>query len=166
MANAPAPVDRVADLADPSEMAGRLRLSATRLARRLRQEAGAGLTPSQLSALAVIDNHGPLTLGSLAEHERVAPPSVTKVVAKLEADGLVVRTCDPADRRISWVSTSSRGVALVDESRRRKTAWLAGRVATLDPDQRARLAAALDVLDLLTTEGPADTGATRGGERP
>ncbi|MEA2932729.1 MAG: hypothetical protein QOI56_1514 [Actinomycetota bacterium] len=140
---------------DPSEMAGRLRLSATRLARRLRQEAGAGLTPSQLSALAVIDNHGPLTLGSLAEHERVAPPSVTKVVAKLEADGLVVRTCDPGDRRISWVSTSSRGVALVDESRRRKTAWLAGRIGTLDADQQARLDAALDVLDLLTTDGPA-----------
>jgi DNA-binding MarR family transcriptional regulator len=152
MAGGPVPVEHPVD---PSEIAGRLRLSATRLARRLRQEAGAGLTPSQLSALAVIDNHGPLTLGSLAEHERVAPPSVTKVVAKLEADGLVVRTCDPGDRRISWVSTSSRGVALVDESRRRKTAWLAGRIGTLDADQQARLDAALDVLDLLTTDGPA-----------
>jgi len=136
-------------------VAARLRLSATRLARRLRQEADAGMTPSQLSALAVIERHGPLTLGSLADHERVAPPSVTKVVNKLEADGLVERTHDPADRRITWVATSGQGAALVAESRRRKTAWLAGRIGALDPDQQRRLAAALDVLDALTTEeGP------------
>src|SRR5207253_8526736 len=88
----------VALATDPSEVAARLRLSATRLARRLRQEADAGLTPSQLSALAVVDCKGPLTLGSLAEHERVAPPSITKVVARLEAEGLVERTSDAADR--------------------------------------------------------------------
>src|SRR5438309_8280661 len=87
-----------------AEIAARLRLSATRLARQLRQEAGAGLTPSQLSALAVIANHGPLTLGALADHERVAPPSITKVATKLEAQNLVVRTPDPADRRIAWVA--------------------------------------------------------------
>lgn len=144
----------VAAPADASEVAGRLRLSATRLARRLRQESGAGLTPSQLSALAVIDHHGSVTLGSLADHERVAPPSVTKVVKKLEADGLVVRTTDPADRRITWVTTSEEGAALVAESRRRKTAWLAGRITTLDADQYRRLAAALDVLDALTEDGP------------
>src|ERR1700752_82582 len=85
------------------EIATRLRLSATRLARRPRQESGAGLSPSQLSALAVIANHGPLTLGALAEHERVAPPSITKVVTKLECDGLVPRAPDPSDRRICRV---------------------------------------------------------------
>lgn len=137
-------------LADPTETAGRLRLSATRLARRLRQEADAGLTPSMLSALAVIDCHGPLTLGALADHERVAPPSITKLVTRLEADGLVVRSGDPDDGRVSRVATSAKGLALVDESRRRKTAWLAGRIATLDADQQRRLADALDVLDALT----------------
>src|SRR5581483_3236215 len=81
---------RTTDIA-ASEIAARLRLSATRLARRLRQVSGAGLSPSQQSALAVIANHGPLTLGALAEHERVAPPSITKVVSKLEADRLVTR---------------------------------------------------------------------------
>jgi DNA-binding MarR family transcriptional regulator len=141
-------------LADPTETAGRLRLSATRLARRLRQEADAGLTPSLLSALAVIDCHGPLTLGALADHERVAPPSVTKLVARLEADGLVARSHDDGDRRVTWVATSEKGVALVAESRRRKTAWLAGRIGTLDTDQQRRLAEALDVLDALTTDGP------------
>ena len=130
-----------------AEIAARLRLSTTRLARQLRQESGAGLTPSQLSALAVISNHGPLTLGALAEHERVAPPSITKVVTKLEADGLVTRAADPGDRRIARVAISSRGAALLAESRRRKTAWLTARIRELDPQCQRRLADALDVLD-------------------
>jgi DNA-binding MarR family transcriptional regulator len=137
-------------LATP-EIAARLRLSATRLARRLRQESGAGLSPSQQSALAVIANHGPLTLGALAEHERVAPPSITKVVSKLESDGLVIRTPDPADRRVCRVAISPEGRALLEESRRRKTAWLTARITELDPDRQRRLADALDVLDELTS---------------
>src|SRR5439155_22655892 len=120
------------------EIAARLRLSATRLARRLRQESGAGLSPSQQSALAVIANHGPLTLGALAEHERVAPPSITKVVSKLECDGLVVRTPDPGDRRVCRVAISPEGSALLEESRRRKTAWLTARINELDPDRQRR----------------------------
>jgi len=137
---------------DSSEMAGRLRLSVTRLARRLRQEADAGLTPSQLSALAVIANHGPLSLGALAEHERLAPPSITRLVKKLAQDGLVVRTIDPVDRRIATVMTSDRGAELIAESRRRKTAWLVGGIDRLGPDDRRRLADALDVLDHLAGE--------------
>ena len=133
------------------EIAARLRLSATRLARRLRQESGAGLSPSQQSALAVIFNHGPLTLGALAEHERVAPPSITKVVTKLESDGLVIRTPDPADRRVCRVAISSEGAALLEESRRRKTLWLTARITDLDPERQRRLADALDVLDELTS---------------
>jgi DNA-binding MarR family transcriptional regulator len=133
----------------PPEIAARLRLSATRLARRLRQESGAGLSPSQQSALAVIANHGPLTLGALAEHERVAPPSITKVVSKLECDGLVTRSPDPADRRICRVAISPQGEALLEESRARKTAWLAARINELDPEHQRRLGDALDVLDEL-----------------
>ena len=133
----------------PSEIAARLRLSATRLARRLRQESGAGLSPSQQSALAVISNDGPLTLGALAELERVAPPSITKVVSKLECDGLVTRTPDPSDRRVCHVEISAEGAALLEESRRRKTAWLTARINELDPERQRRLADALDVLDEL-----------------
>jgi DNA-binding MarR family transcriptional regulator len=129
------------------EIAARLRLSATRLARRLRQESSAGLSPSQQSALAVIANHGPLTLGALADLERVAPPSITKVVSKLECDGLVTRTPDPADRRVCRVATSPAGEALLEETRRRKTAWLTARISQLDAERQRRLADALDVLD-------------------
>src|SRR4051812_21479400 len=85
----------------PEAIAGRLRLSATRLARRLRQEAQTGLSPSQLSALAMVERHGPLTLGALADHEQVAPPTITRVVVKLEADGLLTRQPDPDDRRVT-----------------------------------------------------------------
>jgi DNA-binding MarR family transcriptional regulator len=135
-------------------VADRLRLSATRLARRLRQESGAGLTPSQLSVLASIDRHGPLTLKALAATERVAPPSVTKAVAKLEAEGLVVRRVDELDRRVAWISLTPEGAAGLAQIRRRRSQWLATRVETLDPDQRRRLADALDVLDQLTAEAP------------
>jgi DNA-binding MarR family transcriptional regulator len=131
------------------EIAARLRLTATRLARRLRQESGAGLSPSQQSALAVISNHGPLTLGDLAEHERVAPPTITKVVSKLECDGLVIRTPDPSDRRVCRVEVSPEGAALLEEVRRRTTAWLTERISQLDAERQRRLADALDVLDEL-----------------
>jgi DNA-binding MarR family transcriptional regulator len=134
-----------------ADAAASLRLSATRLARRLRQEAGPGFSPSQLSALAMIAHHGPLTLGALAEREGVAPPSITKVVAKLEADGLVARSADAADRRFSHVCTTDAGEALLAEHRRRKTAWLTARIGELPVADRARLVAALEVLDHLAT---------------
>jgi DNA-binding MarR family transcriptional regulator len=136
-----------------AEVAGRLRLSATRLARRLRQQADTGLSPTQLSALAAVDRHGPLTLGALAEHEGVAPPTVSRVAAMLEEQSLLMREVDPKDRRVARVTTTSKGRALLAASRGRKTAWLTARLEALDPDERARIAAALDALDALTTEG-------------
>jgi DNA-binding MarR family transcriptional regulator len=130
-------------------MAARLRLSSTRLHRALRRESGVLLSPSQMSALAAIDTHGPIALGALAEHEGVAPPSITKVIAVLEEDGYVTRTLDPKDRRVSFVATTPKGTELVAESRRRKTAWLTGRIRELTADQRQRLADAIDVIDEL-----------------
>ena len=137
---------------DPAETAARLRLSVTRLARRLRQESTSGHTPSQLSALSVVVSHGPMTLGALADHERVAPPSITKVVTKLEAEGLVTRAPDPTDGRVTHVEATRAGQALITESRRRKTTWLAARLRELPPSEQARLAAALDVLEHLTQQ--------------
>ena len=135
------------------DLAARLRLSAARLARRLRQESDANLTPSQLSALASVDRHGPVTLGRLAEIERVSPPTITKIVGKLEAEGLLTRQVDGQDRRVTRVTATPAAVALLAETRRRKDAWLANRIAALDTDQQTRLAAALDVLETLTAEG-------------
>src|SRR5688572_13407613 len=112
-------------------MAARLRLSNTRLHRALRREAHIDLTPSQMSALASIDRLGPLTLGALAEQEGVAPPSITKIITVLEEDGLVAREPAAADRRVNFVRATSKGTALVNESRRRKTAWLTDRLREL-----------------------------------
>ncbi len=138
-------------------MAARLRLSTTRLSRRLRREADSDLSPTLGSALAAIHVHGPLTLGDLADHERVAPPTVTKVVHQLEARGLILRLSDPDDGRVRRVVCSDAGASLVERSRQRKNAWLAEHLAALDEDQRARLAAALDVLDELAS---GDRGAS------
>ncbi len=138
--------------ADLVEVAARLRLSATRLARQLRQQSGIGLTPSQLSALAAVHREGPLTLGALAEEEKVAPPSVTKVIGKLEQQGLVAKQIDAADRRVYRVATTPAGETLLRDIRERKDAWLINRLASLEPEDRNRLASALDALDLLTTK--------------
>jgi DNA-binding MarR family transcriptional regulator len=142
-----------APLIDSTEVAARLRLSATRLARILRQQADLGLTPSQITALATIGREGPLTLGALAETEHVTPPSMTKVVEKLEAMGLIERQADPQDRRRVLAAVTAAGRDLLAEARARKDAILATRIAVLDDDQLRRLTGALDVLDLLAGSG-------------
>lgn len=139
---------------DAGATAAHLRISVTRLARLMRRQGDTGLSPSQISALTSIERHGPMTLGALADHERVAPPSITKVVAKLEERALVTRCTDPADRRVSQVSATAAGHDLLADLRQRKDLWLAARLAELDDDQRARLAAALEVLDVLTGREP------------
>src|SRR3546814_2691068 len=85
----PRPSPSLPATVDASELAGRLRLSVTRLARQLRQTAGTDLSPTQGAVLATISNHGPLTLGELAERERVAGPTITKVIGVLHARDLV-----------------------------------------------------------------------------
>jgi DNA-binding MarR family transcriptional regulator len=131
------------------ELAGQLRVAVMRLARRLRQEAGQPATPSQMSALAAILRTGPITLGRLAAVERVRPPTMTRIVAALEEAGLVERRTDPADRRVTLVSASEAGRAYAEETRSARDAWLAGRLATLAPADRERLAGALGLLEEL-----------------
>lgn len=132
-----------------AELAAQLRLSATRLARRLRQEAEVDLTPSMLSALAVVHVHGPLTLGELAELERVTPPTVTKIVGRLEEQHLVDRLPDDTDRRVCRVRTSAEGESLLAASRERKNAWLAERLAPLDAEALEALTRASATIDAL-----------------
>jgi DNA-binding MarR family transcriptional regulator len=142
--------------AEIPELAARLRLTTARLARQLRQQAGTGLSPSQHAALASIELHGPLTLGQLARIEQVAPPTVTKVVARLEEDGLVTRTVDRTDRRIARVSATAAGRRRLEQSRKRRNAWLARRLRAADADQVRRLAAALPLLEELAA-APGDS---------
>src|SRR5580693_1346240 len=90
--------------APETELASRLRLAVTRLHRRLRQHSAGGLTQSQASALASIGQLESPTLGALATRESVQPPSMTRVVAALEALGHVARVVDPDDRRVARVT--------------------------------------------------------------
>lgn len=132
------------------EVADRLGLVATRLARMLRQQDEGALTPTMRATLGTIGRDGPLTLGELAAIEQVAPPTVTKVVTKLEDAGLVAREVDGDDRRIVRVSTSAEGRRWLDEDRRRRTDWLTDRVRGLDAEDQQRLAAAVEVIEGLT----------------
>src|SRR3954447_20816922 len=132
-----------------ADLAVRLRLAIARTARRLRQEAEGELSPSQAAALATIDRHGPLTPSELAARERVQRPTATRLVARLEALGVLQRTADPRDRRSSLLSVTPEGRAVLDEMRGRKTAFLAHRLAKLEPEERAALGRAAGILERL-----------------
>jgi DNA-binding MarR family transcriptional regulator len=134
---------------DLGELAARLRLAITRTARRLRQEAGTDLSPSQTAALSTIDCSGPLTPSELAALERVQRPTATRIVARLEEEGLVERAADPADGRSFIVSATSEGRALIRKLRTRKNAYLARRLRDLDTEEVATLARAAELLERL-----------------
>jgi len=138
----PAVADKTADLAD------RLHSAAIHLLRRLRREDDAsGLPAPQLSAMSVIVFGGPITLGALASAEQVRPPTITKLVALLEEQGLVERETDPADRRIVRVKATARGTRLLYEGRRRRVASLAESLGQLPAADRAVLANAVPLLE-------------------
>ena len=137
------------------ELVVQLRLTVMRLARRLRQQSQqteGEITASQLSALSSVSRLGPLTLGALAAVERVRPPTMTRIVGHLEAAGLLLRRPAPADRRSAEVALTPAGRRLLDRSRTRKDAYLAERLATLDPDELAVLRRAAAVLERLLEE--------------
>jgi DNA-binding MarR family transcriptional regulator len=139
----------VATTSHGNDLATRLRLGITRTARRLRQEAGVDLSPTLTAALATISRHGPLTPSELAARERVQRPTATRLLARLEAPGLVVRTADPEDRRSALVSVTPAGEALLAELRTRKDAYLARRLRALSAEDRATLRRASDILERL-----------------
>src|SRR3954463_536085 len=132
-----------------ADLAVRLRLVIARTARRLRQEAGEELSPSQGAALATIDRHGPLTPSELAARERIQRPTATRVIARLEEAGLVDRARDPQDGRSSLVALTPAGRQLLARIRGRKGAYLSRRPTELDPDERAALDRAAAILERL-----------------
>jgi DNA-binding MarR family transcriptional regulator len=100
-----------------------------------------------LSALSTIERVGPLTLGRLAELERVRPPTVTKIVGRLEDEDLVVRTVDESDHRVTMIRLSRRGKALVQSARRRKDALLADKLRDLTGDEIEAVERAVTVIE-------------------
>jgi DNA-binding MarR family transcriptional regulator len=141
-------------LPDTAAIAARLRLGVTRLARRLRQEAEAGITPSMLSALSTLDRRGTLTMGDLCAAEQVQPPTMTRIVAALLEAGLIAREADPADGRVAWVRLTPEGRKLLERSRGRKEAYLAKALRDLDPRELATLEDATAILERITGGRP------------
>ena len=137
-------------------LATALRISVSRLARRLRVErlvpelAEPVLSDTQLAALATLERHGAMTPGELAEHEKVQPPSMTRVIAALVDWELVTRAPHPTDRRQVILTVTAGGRDLVQKVRRRREAWLARRLAELSPQERATLRAAAPILEKLS----------------
>src|ERR1700761_5657343 len=122
-------------------LATAMRISISRLARRLRVERlGLGGTETvisdiQLAALAALARHDSMTPGELAEHEKVQPPSMTRVIAVLEERGLVRREPHATDRRQVILTVTADGRELVQRVRRRREAWLALRLQELSPEE-------------------------------
>lgn len=137
-------------------LATAMRISITRLARRLRVERfGLGgaetvLSDIQLAALAALERHDSMTPGELAEHEKVQPPSMTRVIAVLEERGLVRREPHATDRRQVILTVTAGGRDVVERVRRRREAWLAQRLQELTPDERQVLRAAAPILEKLS----------------
>jgi DNA-binding MarR family transcriptional regulator len=130
-------------------LVARLRLVLMRLSRRLRQQSEGDVTASMLSALSSINNEGPLTLGELAAVEQIQPPSMTKIVAKLEERAFVVREVDARDRRVARVRVTADGEAYVGRSRTLKNAYLAERLDRFSSDELLDLERALPLLERL-----------------
>ena len=131
----------------PEELAPRLRWAVTRMARRLRQEAGTDLGPSQVAALATIERHGPLSPSELAQLERIKRPTATRIQHHLDEAGLVERVKDPEDGRGAILSITAAGRTHLRRLRARKTAYLATRLDNLDAEDRRTLERAAELLE-------------------
>lgn len=138
---------------NPTALAATLRVSISRLNRRLRAERSedAEVSLGALAVLARLHREGPSTGGVLATQEGVRPPSMTRIVDSLEDDGLVTRSPHPSDGRQVLVTITDRGRAVLLADRRRREAWLARALTELTPEERAVLAAAAPLLERLST---------------
>ena len=150
----PRTITAVADA--PTVDVTRLRVAIARLSRLLRKHELAGLTPTQLAALATVERAGPLRLGDLAAAERIAPSTLTRLVSALEEQGYVRRCAVPGDARAWTLVVTATGHAVLDRIRQENTIQLADSLLTLSSDQLAALAAALPALEQLANAGPLD----------
>lgn len=125
---------------DLTSEASELRMATFRLARRLRAERAVdSMSDGQFAVLAALKVHGAHTLGELAERERVTAPSMNRTVNCLEEMGYLTRSPDEADRRKVNIALADAGLAVVEETVRRRDSWLEAALEGLTPDQRALL---------------------------
>lgn len=137
-----------------SENVAALRGAVLILARRLRhQQAGDEMSPSESAVMARVGRAGPMTPGQLARSEHVQPPSMTRIIERLEARGYLRRDADPTDRRQVLVSRTSFGDEFVERSKALRTAWLSQQLGKLDPADQITIADATSALTRLAELG-------------
>lgn len=142
--------DERSGAAEPLDGAARLAAAVDRLVRMHRRtELPGALSPARASALYTLVERGPQRLGALAEGERVSQPAMTQIVQALEADGLVERAPDPADRRATRIAITAAGRALSAERRALRAGTVAAVLTTLDADDAGAIARALPALERL-----------------
>ncbi len=132
------------------DLADRLHSAAIHVLRRVaREDTASGLGGPALSALSVVVFGGPITLGKLAEAERVRPPTMTRTVHGLEAAGLVRREQDEEDRRIVNIHATPTGVEVLQAARACRVAALASSLESLGERDRRTLEHAAELLESL-----------------
>ena len=134
---------------DSATVAGRLRPVILRLARELRREIHSlGVTGGQVSLLAAIREAPGITASELADRERVSAPGMSGQLVRLEAAALIERV-RAGDRRRIGLYLTEEGEKVLRSVRNRRTAWLVARLERLEPAERERIDAAIEVLEKL-----------------
>jgi DNA-binding MarR family transcriptional regulator len=140
---------------DSAGLAHDLRLAVMRLSRRLRnQRVDTSVTLTQLAALSTLKRHGAMSPGELAAHERVQPPSMTRVVGVLEEKGLVTRTPHATDGRQVVIELTPSADELLAAEARAREAWLTGQLDELSIEEQTMLRAAVSIIDKLAVGDP------------
>jgi DNA-binding MarR family transcriptional regulator len=137
-----------------SHTAAELRLVIGRLIRSIRQHNAGGLTPSQVSALATIEESGPIRISDLATRESVGAPVATRVTTSLEDLGYIKRIQDSQDKRACLVELTTSGQKVLKNLWEERTAGINQRIQILTKSEIAILNAALPVLDKLARQTP------------
>lgn len=131
-----------------TQVADQLHSAAIHLLRAVRREdAKLGVGPAKLSALSVLVFGGPRSIGALARIEQVRLPTMSRLVAALEHDGLATRTPDPTDGRASRIHPTALGRRVLRRGRERRVASLARRLESLPDQDRALLASAAEMIE-------------------
>jgi DNA-binding MarR family transcriptional regulator len=137
---------------DTAALAHDLRLAVMRFSRRLRtQRVDTSVTLTHLAALSTLQRNGPMSPGELAAHERVQPPSMTRVVVALENMGLVTRTPHPTDGRQVIIELTPAAEELLGAEARAREAWLSERLHELTAEEREVLREAAAIMDKLAS---------------
>jgi DNA-binding MarR family transcriptional regulator len=133
--------------ATTEDLADRLHSAAIHLLRLVRgQDAATGIGPARLSALSVIVFGGPVSLNDLARAEQVRPPTMSRIVDALEAEGLARRRTNQQDRRAVQIQATEKGAQILQQGRRRRVKLLAAHLSRLSPTERKDIGRALEAI--------------------